>query len=98
MHALVQRHAVMQRQALEAVAERTVVGNQAGAPAPGDGGIECRAIAGLGRQREVVALPQSRQQAQALHRRRPRRHDDRFADVGIALENAFGAAKHQRVD
>ena len=64
-------------------------------PRPGEEG---RPVAGLGRHREVVGRHSRAASARLCARARPRRHGDDAVEIGIAVEDAGGVGKHQRVD
>jgi hypothetical protein len=94
-----QRRAAMKDAAFEETAKpRPIRVGQPGVRTPGEQREHRRAVAGLGRNREVVALEQARRECSRLRERRPRRRGDDVVDIGIALDDAGGARKHQRVD
>jgi len=91
--------ASMQRGALEHTPDPwVVVGDHTGAQT---GSGKCKnggAITALSRNRDIVAPPESYEEACALRRRRPLRHADDAIDVRIAGENPCGIGKHEHVD
>ncbi len=65
---------------------------------PGEKREKSRAIAALGRDREVVALEQAQREREARHGAARGRHGDDAIEIGIAGENSGGVGEHQRVD
>ena len=71
---------------------------QPGMGSSGEHGEECRAVARLGRNREVVALEQACHERERLGRCRPLRRADDMIDIGIAVDDAGRPRKCQHVD
>jgi len=89
------RRAAMKQRALEPAAElRSVHRGKAGVLSSGKDREQRRPVAGLGRDREVVALEQPQREPERL----PARHDDDPVDIRIALDDLPGAGQHQHVD
>lgn len=60
--------------------------------------VEARAIGTDRSAREIVLAPNAQRVGNALFRSRTLRDRDHTADIGIVLEHAFGALKHDHVD
>ena len=99
MHGRVGNRVSVKRAGLDRAAERGSVGiDQADVPAAREPRKQCRAVAGLGRNRQVISLEQLADQHQRVHGAAPRRQDDHAVDVRIAFDDAGGAGEHQNVD
>ena len=72
--------------------------HRAGALPPGDDGKECRTVAGLRRQRKIVAFAEPQHQRERFAEARVLRERDDLCKIGIARQNSFGSGKDQRVD
>ena len=99
-------HAMISRLGRHAIVEGSLLppctlalpGHQADPPPPSGKCQQRRTVSGLSRQCEVIAAGNASHQSQRLAGRRPRLRGHDRVDIGIALEDAFGAGIDQHLD